>query len=447
MTKKSDAMECLTSSDRLGLSNELELNNFFEQSVYVKNSFEKSIYSFNDFSTLQSFVPHENNYLLFFETLDDLLERDKQRKRDGFPEKIRVGRMLKPGDSGQKDSIIVVPTTTEEKFYHTDASPDNIGGSSGQGDGDEGDIIGEQSMDEEGEDGQPGDGGENGGGDHGISKESYEVGRMLTEKFKLPNLEDKGKKIAVPRYSYDLIDKNKGSGQILDKKATLKEIVKTNNALGLLSPQDIDSTNLIITPRDKVYNILSREREYESQAIVFFLRDYSGSMSGDPTTAIVTQHIMIYSWLMFQYDERVKTRFILHDTEAKEVPDLNTYYKSNVAGGTKVAPAYKLVNDIIEEENLDRDYNIYVFHGTDGDDWDKGDEALKELRKMIHSVNRAGITVAKNSWSGGNMTMVEKYIRRSGLLKVHRKLLKMDVFPANKSNDKRLAYSIRKLIS
>lgn len=170
-------------------------------------------------------------------------------------------------------------------------------------------------------------------------------------------------------------------------------------------------------------------------------------MSGSPTKAIVTQHIMIYSWLMFQYDERVKTRFILHDTEAKEVPDFNTYYKSNVAGGTKVAPAYKLVNSIIEEESLDRDYNIYVFHGTDGDDWDKGDEAISELRKMIHCVNRVGVTVAKNSWSSNNRTMVEKYIRRSGLLKAYRKLLKIDVFPASQSNDKRLAYSIRKLIS
>ena len=35
-----------------------------------------------------------------------------------------------------------------------------------------------------------------------------------------------------------------------------------------------------------------------------------------------------------------------------------------------MASAYTLVNEIVQKENLARDYNIYVFHGTDGDDWD-----------------------------------------------------------------------------
>ncbi len=31
-----------------------------------------------------------------------------------------------------------------------------------------------------------------------------------------------------------------------------------------------------------------------------------------------------------------------------------------------------------------KDYNIYVFHGTDGDDWDTdGKESLPELKKML----------------------------------------------------------------
>ena len=85
---------------------------------------------------------------------------------------------------------------------------------------------------------------------------------------------------------------------------------------------------------------------------------------------VVSQHVMIYSWLVYQYAMQVETRFILHDTQAKEVPDFYTYYNSKVAGGTQVASAYTLVNEIVERENLKRDYNIYVFHGTDGDDWD-----------------------------------------------------------------------------
>ena len=84
-------------------------------------------------------------------------------------------------------------------------------------------------------------------------------------------------------------------------------------------------------------------------------------------------------------------RAATEDTEAKEVPDFYTYYNSSVAGGTRVASAYQLVNRIVEEENLERDYNIYVFHGTDGDDWDKsGKEAVPAIRKMFSYANRIG---------------------------------------------------------
>ena len=99
---------------------------------------------------------------------------------------------------------------------------------------------------------------------------------------------------------------------------------------------------------------------------------------------VVAQHVMIYSWLLYQYAMQVETRFILHDTEAKEVPDFYTYYNSKVAGGTQVSSAYRLVNEIVEAENLARDYNIYIFHGTDGDDWDTdGKESIPELKKMM----------------------------------------------------------------
>ena len=67
-------------------------------------------------------------------------------------------------------------------------------------------------------------------------------------------------------------------------------------------------------------------------------------MSGKPTELVVNQHVLIYSWLIYQYENQVETRFILHDTEAKEVENFQTYYNSRVAGGTQVASAYKLVN-------------------------------------------------------------------------------------------------------
>jgi len=132
-------------------------------------------------------------------------------------------------------------------------------------------------------------------------------------------------------------------------------------------------------------------------------------MSGKPTEHVVAQHILIYSWLLYQYARQVETRFILHDTDAAEVPDFYTYYNSNVAGGTKVASAYRLVNRIVETENLAQDYNIYIFHGTDGDDWDTdGKESLPELKKMLRYANRVGVTIAERSMGSNYTSEVEK---------------------------------------
>jgi len=129
------------------------------------------------------------------------------------------------------------------------------------------------------------------------------------------------------------------------------------------------------------------------------------------------------------------------------VPDFYTYHKSMVAGGTKVAPAFKLVNKIVEEEQLAKDYNIYVFHGTDGDDWDSdGKELIGEIGKTLSFANRIGITVAKNAWSGSSKTVVEKTIEKSGFLKEKPELIKIDTLSAASAPESRIIEGIKKLI-
>jgi len=405
-----------------------------------------SVYAFNDLSSLQMLAPPIGPYTTCIRSLDELLERDKQREKDGFPRKIRVGRLVKPGKGG-KDKIVVVPTTVEEKFIH-DAirkPSEEDGASGGAGEGEEGEVIGEQPV--RSPDTGSGEGpGQGEGGRHEMESDAYDLGRILSEKFELPNLKEKGKKRSLTRYTYDLTDKHRGFGQILDKKATLRKIVETNINLGNIPDlDDIDTTGFIISPYDKVYRILSREKDYESQAMVFFLRDYSGSMAGNATQLVVTQHVLIYSWLLYQYEKQVDSRFILHDTAATEVQDFYTYYNSQVAGGTKVASAFRLVNEIVDKENLARDYNIYVFHGTDGDDWDTdGKEAVPEIKKMLAYANRVGISIVQHAV--GSETEVEKYLKKSGLPAEKPDLIRLDTMGQD-ADEPRLIEGIKRLIS
>jgi len=383
-------------------------------------------------------------------SLDQLLERDKRREEDGFPRKIQVGRMIRPGRGGD-DKVVVVPTTVEEKLMHdpTFQPPEEGAPDGGSGEGEEGEVIGEVPVRPAPGEGEGG-AGQGGGGAHEIESSAYDLGRVLSEQFALPNLRDKGKKRALSRYVYDLTDRNRGFGQILDKKATLRSVLKTNLALGNIPDvRNVDTTGLLIAPNDKIYRVLSREKDYESQALVFFLRDYSGSMAGKATDIVVTQHVLIYSWLLYQYEKQVETRFILHDVAAREVPDFYGYYNSKVAGGTNVASAYRMVNEIVDKESLAKDYNIYVFHGTDGDDWDpNGAESLEELKKMLGYVSRIGITVAEHysTQSTSGSTEVQRYLRYSGLLEAHPDLLRLDVMGED-AQEPRLIEGIKTLIS
>ncbi|SMC21711.1 hypothetical protein SAMN02746041_01265 [Desulfacinum hydrothermale DSM 13146] len=402
---------------------------------------------YDDWTLLQMGSLPRNAHIHGLSSVEDLLERDRQREQDGFPRKIRIGRLVKPSRGG-KERVILVPTTVEEKFIH-DTRPfqEEGGAGGGSGDGQEGEVIGEEPIHGSEGSGQGG-AGQGEGAEHEIEASAYDLGRILSEQFQLPNLQSKGTKRTLRRIAYELTDRHQGSGQILDKKATLRRLVATNIGLGRVRQDaEIDPTELLMGPDDKVYRILSLEPSLEAQALVFFVRDYSGSMSGRPTEVVVGQHVLIYSWLVYQYQRRVETRFILHDTEAREVPDFYTYYNSTIAGGTRVASAYRLVNEIVEHDNLARDYNIYVFHGTDGDDWDSdGSQTLPELDKMLTYANRVGVTVAHGHGGNGYRSRVEEYMGRAKLAERFPDRFRLDTIEEG-AGEERLVEGIRQLLS
>lgn len=411
---------------------------------------ERGLYSTDDFRALQGMSPPSPDYSMAIQTIDDLMDRDKQRNQDGFPEKIRWAKIVKPTRSGNR--FVIVPTTQEEKLLH-DPGPYNGGNeqesSSGSGEGEEGEVIGEAPI-QPGVDGQgSGQGGQGEDEDHGLVTNPYDLGRLLTENFELPNVKDTAKKTSLTTYKYDLTDSNKRFGQILDKKATLKKIVESNLILGNIHDvNNVDPAELVVAPKDKVYKILSKERDFESQAVVFFARDYSGSMMGRPTEAILTQHIFIYSMLMYQFKERVIPRFVLHDTSAREVPDFDTYYRLSIAGGTMVSSAFELINHIVDDENLAKDYSIYILYGTDGEDWDaKGTKAVEAIKKTFDYVSRLGITIIESPYTSSHGSYVEKYINDSKMLNDYPHLIKLDTIRQSEISDARIIKGIKHLFS
>lgn len=374
------------------------------------------------------------------ESMEDLVKRDKEREQDGFPRRIRWRRVLvAPG------KVLSVPFVVEEKLVHASFEPKNIvnlqlpsaqypaldqpdiGESPGHGDGEVGDVVGEIPIrdvdrgdgdgDEEGDGDQPGGPGAGDDDAEHFEEEAYETGKRLTEQLKLPNLKEKIKKMPTDEYVYDLTDRHDGSGQVLDEEETLSRILETNIILGRITKDNIDTTKIIIDPDDEVYRVLSKERVWKAQAVVFFVRDCSGSMWGEPTRALVSQHLLIYAWLLYQYEKRVIPRFIVHDHAAIEVT-ARQYFYYNSWGGTYIPSAYKKVNEIVEGEALESQYNIYLFQGTDGDDGDDGTEAIPEIKKILAYTNRMGVTLFKHRYyTDQNIkTIFEEYVERGEIL-------------------------------
>lgn len=378
------------------------------------------------------------------ESFEDLMKRDEQREKDGFPKKIKIRKIL-----AGRDNIIPVPYAEEEKLIHGNFEPASGQGkgTGGQGEGEEGEVIGERPIEGEGEEGDSSQAGKE-EGEHGLESNAYELGKKLSEEFELPNLKDKGKKVPTTEYIYDLTDRHRGSGQVLDKKETLRSIVRTNSSLGRINKDDIDTKKMIVGPNDKIYRVLSREKIWKSQAIVFLARDYSGSMGGDPTEIIVAQHLMIYSWLFFQYEKLVIPRFIVHDMKAKEV-SVEEYFKLNASGGTRIASAFEKVNEIVESEGLEKDYNIYVFYGGDGDDsrWQGDDKkAISEIERILTYANRMGACVKHNGWAGDdNETVFEENIKNSNVYS--NELFRMYVMSSQDNTEEKNIEAIKHLIS
>lgn len=393
--------------------------------------------------------------IIALESIEDLVQRDKDREKDGFSRKIRWRRVLQ-----DQNRVLRIPYVIEEKLVHGAFEPANvvniesslyipashypainqpdIGEAPGHGDGKVGDVIREIPIRDvgDGDDGDDGDGDGN-DPDHGagdddtehFEEEAYETGKRITEQLKLPNLKDRPKKVPTDEYTYDLTDRHRGSGQILDKRATLRRIVKTNLILGRINRDDLDTTKMIVSPNDLVYRVLSKEIIWLAQAMVFFVRDCSGSMWGEPTKALLSQHLMIYAWLMYWYEKRVIPRFFVHDHAAHEVT-ARQYFTFNSWGGTYIPDAYKKINKAVEGEDLQRKYNIYVFQGTDGDDGDDGTEAIPEIKKILSYASRMGVTLFKNRYyiDQNINTIFEQYVERGEILK-RRDVFRMHVMP------------------
>ena len=203
---------------------------------------------------------------------------------------------------------------------------------------------------------------------------------IMGEELELPRIEPKNKNtIVTDKDRYTTISRT-GPESLRHFKRTYREALKRQVAAGAYDP---DNPIIIPIKEDRRYKSWKVTRSPETNAAIIYLMDVSGSMGDEQKEVVRIESFWIDTWLKRQYNG-ITTRYIIHDAAAKEV-DENTFFHTRESGGTRISSAYELCGKLLDEELPSSEWNIYVFHFSDGDNWGGGDTDLciDMLREQI----------------------------------------------------------------
>jgi hypothetical protein len=210
-----------------------------------------------------------------------------------------------------------------------------------------------------------------------------ELAEIMAEELELPHIEPRGKKnISADKDKYVGIAKT-GPESLRHFKRTFRQAMRRQIMSGTYDPAD---PRVWPIREDKRYRSWRTTFEPESNAVIIYMMDVSGSMGDVQKELVRLTSFWIDTWLISQY-KGVERRFIIHDAEAREV-DSETFFHTRESGGTRISSAFEVCLKLIHEEFSPEDYNIYPFHFSDGDNFRDDDEkALKLLEELVPVAN------------------------------------------------------------
>lgn len=316
------------------------------------------------------------------------LESDRQRFTEIVKQKVRQdlkklftssGFWGRPG-SGKPIKVKITDIEIPHIVYGQ-----NLEGV-GQGEGKEGEIIGEDPPE-----GPMDGGGGSSPGEHHLEIEFSEEEMMdiLIQGLELPRLQPKGKKtIPMPVGKYTGV-RPVGPDSLLIRKRSYKRALKRTLSSGEYSPED---PKIVIEKDDKRHRAQKNAEIPFAEAVLILLRDISGSMGDDFNKVVHTVSKLFDIWVHHHYKGHVQVRYFAHDTELLPEMTQEEFYRMSWGGGTLFAPAYKGITDIIDRDHPPALWNVYFCHFTDGANFGGDVEAAKAtLNELIPRTNLSAV--------------------------------------------------------
>lgn len=333
--------------------------------------------------------------------------RDQKRFNDILEEKVKKSfkGYIVHGEivvrKGKNIFSLPVKRINTPKFVY--GGPKEVGGV-GQGEGEVGDAIDAEKI--------PGSGAgdESSEHPHELEVTKDQLAEFLRTSLKLPRLKDKGKGgLYVTGKKYSSVSKV-GPRSLTHFKRSYKEALKRMIGEGTYVP----GQPVIIEHHDARYKAPNIVVKPGPRAVVIYMMDVSGSMdleisngSGMRKIDVVrNQAFWIDVYLSGEYPT-LEEVYIAHDATAWRT-DRDDFYKISAAGGTKMSSALDLADKVINDEYPPSDWNIYVFHFSDGDNLSAEDTAycVEKIRSIHPKINEYGYTEVGEggfSWYGATV--------------------------------------------
>lgn len=310
-------------------------------------------------------------------------ERHKERVRDAI--KKNLGSIVSNESiilsDGKKTVKIPMRSLDEYKFRYDHQKKKQVG----QGDGNSkvGDVIAREGS-KQGQGQGKGQAGNNGGQDfYETEVDIDEIAALIFEDLSLPYLKEKAKQEVPAKTTKFTEIRRSGVMSNLDKRRSILENIRRN-------AREAGSAKIgNFKKEDLRFKTWEEDIRYESNAVVISMMDVSGSMGEFKKYIARSFYFWMVRFLKTKYDN-VKIVFISHHTEAKEVNE-EQFFTQGESGGTVVSSAYKLALEIIKERFPPKDWNIYPFHFSDGDNYySDNDEAVRLADELIKTCNLFG---------------------------------------------------------
>ena len=327
------------------------------------------------------------------------IDKDHSRFREIVRGKIRknLRKYISRGDlmsrKGKDTVSIPMPSIDIPRF--------TLGGNQksgvGQGDGEPGDPVGQGQQDGQSGPGQAGEG----EGQKALEVEVTldELAAILGEELGLPRIEPKGTESLNTKKDRYVSLRSIGPESLRSFKATFKRALRRQLASGTFDP----GLPIIVPVReDKRYRSWRTDPKPQSNAVIIYMMDVSGSMGDEQKEIVRIESFWIDTWLRSQY-QGLESRYIIHDATARQV-ERDVFFRTRESGGTMISSAYKVCAELIEKEFSPASWNVYAFHFSDGDNWSVDDTAtcINLLRDVLMpACNQFGYGQVESPYGSG----------------------------------------------